>query len=303
MESGLSDEGYPVYKQEVVTYVANLLKHSLEITERTSDGWKNYRYVKGTASSVYGGTDLATALRAKINGTMGSYTAAAGKNLVGTWADVSGNIASYYDAAYFLLNSIFVSGSYNVEQDDYDYLVLSAGPDSKSADKVYVFDGGFATSATPSSAAMAIDYNTTDHTIQNTSAAGKAHFVYEGTNTTTLNPFLPVTDRNTASGMTMNPYYQDDGVINGVKKQTTKDTLYQRNYNFAMVSEGEFVYHADDELFFEFEGDDDVYLFINDELVMDIGSAHSIDGVRFELNDYVNAAKTAKTERSVFLMP
>ena len=36
LESGLSDEGYPVYKQEVVTYVANLLKHSLEIPERTS---------------------------------------------------------------------------------------------------------------------------------------------------------------------------------------------------------------------------------------------------------------------------
>lgn len=291
LESGLSKEGYPVYKQEVVTYVANLLKHSLKIPERTSDGWKNYRYVKGTASSVYGNTDLATALRAKINGTMGSYAAASGKNLVGTWAEVGGNIASYYDAAYFLLNSIFVSGSYNVEQDDYDYLVLSAGTDSNTGDKVYVFDGGFTTSSTPASASMAIDYNATNHTIQNTSAAGKTHFVYEGTSTTTLNPFPPVTDRNTEDGMTKNPYYQDDGVINGVKKQTTKDTLYKRNFGFAMVSEGEFVYHADDELFFDFEGDDDVYLFINNELVMDIGSAHSIDGVRFELNDYVNAAK------------
>lgn len=291
LESGLSAEGYPVYKEEVVTYLAGLLKHSLEITERTSDGWKNYRYVQGTASSVYGGTDLATALRTRINGTTGSYAAASAKDLVGTWAEVGGNIASYYDAAYFLLNSIFYSGSYNVEQDDYNYLVLSAGTDSTTGDKVYVFDGGFSTSSTPASASMAIDYNTTNGTIQNTSAAGKSHFVYEGTSTTTLNPFLPVTDRNTASGMTITPYYQDDGVINGVKKQTTKDTLYQRNFGFAMVSEGEFVYHADDELFFEFEGDDDVYLFINGELVMDIGSAHSIDGVRFNLNDYVNAAK------------
>ncbi|MBQ3177594.1 MAG: fibro-slime domain-containing protein [Clostridia bacterium] len=291
LESGLSEEGYPVYKQEVVTYVANLLEHSLKISERTSDGWKNYRYVKGTTSSVYGGTDLATALRTRINGNKGSYAAASGKDLVGTWEEVQRNIATYYDAAYFILNSIFVPGSYNVEKKDYNYLVLSAGTDTESGDKVYVFDGGFATSSTPASAQMAIDYKTTDHTIQNTSAAGKAHFVYEGTSTTTLNPFLPITDRNTASGMTKSPYYQDDGVINSVKKQTTKDTLYQRNFGFAMVSEGEFVYHADDELFFEFEGDDDVYLFINNELVMDIGSAHSIDIVRFELNDYVNAAK------------
>ena len=291
LESTLSAEGYPVYKEEVVAYLAGLLKHSLEITERTSDGWKNYRYVKGTASSIYGGTDLATALRTKINGTTGSYAAASAKDLVGTWSEVSGNIASYYDAAYFLLNSIFVSGSYNEEQDDYDYLVLSAGTDSKSEDKIYVFDGGFSTSSTPSSASSAVQYDETNNTIQNTTAAGKAHFVYEGSNTTTLNPFLPVTDKNNEDGQTINPYYQDDGVINGIKKQTNKDTLYQRNYNFAMVSEGEFVYHEEDELFFEFEGDDDVYLFINGELVMDIGSAHSIDSVRFELNDYVNAAK------------
>lgn len=289
LQSGLSSEGYPVYKEEVVTYVAKLLQHSLEISERTSDGWKNYRYIKGTASSVYGGTDLATALRTKINKNLGSYAAASGKDLIGTWAEVGGNIASYYDAAYFLLNSIFIPGSYNVPQDDYNYLILSAGTDSQSGDKTYVFDGGF--TATSKSTTPAINYNTNDKTIQNSSAAYKSHFYYDSSNTTTLNPFLPITDRNNETGMTKTPYYQDDGVINGVKGQTTKDTLFKRNFGFAMVSEGEFVYHADDELFFEFEGDDDVYLFINGELVMDIGSAHSIDGVRFALNDYVNAAK------------
>lgn len=291
LKSSLSKDGNPEYKEEVVTYMANLLKHSLEISERTSDGWKNYRYVKGTASSIYGGTDLATALRTRINKNMGSYSAASGKNLVGTWSECQGNIASYYDAAYFLLNSIFVNGSYNDPQDDYDYLVLSAGTDSDSGDKVYVFDGGFTTSSTPASAKMAIDYNATDGTIQNSSAAGKTHFVYQGTSTTTLNPFLPVTDKNNAEGQTKSVYYQDDGLLN---KTEGKDSYVNRDFNFALYSSGEFVYHADDELFFDFEGDDDVYLFINDELVMDIGSAHSIDGVRFELNDYVNQAKAGK---------
>ncbi|MBQ8814939.1 MAG: fibro-slime domain-containing protein [Lachnospiraceae bacterium] len=288
LQSALSAEGYPVYKEEVVTYVANLLKHSLEIPERTSDGWKNYRYVKGTSSSVYGGTDLATALRSHINGNMGSYAAAGGKKLVGTWEECEGNIASYYDAAYFLLNSIFVPGSYNTPQDTYDYLVLSAGTDAETNEKVYVFDGGFTTSATPESAEMAIDYNEEARSIKNISAAGKSHFVYEGSSTTTLNPFLPVTDRNSADGQTHSVYYQDDGILNTAE---TKDTYVNRNFNYVMVSKGEFVYHAEDDLFFNFEGDDDVYLFINGELVMDLGSAHSIDVAKFSLNDYVNAAK------------
>lgn len=281
LESTLSENGYPVYKKEVVDYVAGLLKHSLEIPERTN-GWKNYRYIN---------SDLAGQLRSKIDSKVGSYADASSKKLVGTWDEVGGNIASYYDAAYFLLNSIFVPNSYNELQDDYNYLVLSAGTDKESGDKVYVFDGGFATSQDTGAAKMAIEYNTTNGTIQNNSAAGKAHFYYETANTTTRYPFLPVTNKNTVDGMTKTPYYQDDGVINGVKKEEEKDTLYKRNFGFAMVSEGEFVYHADDELFFEFEGDDDVYLFINNELVMDIGSAHSIDSVRFKLNDYVNAAK------------
>ncbi|MBR5126531.1 MAG: fibro-slime domain-containing protein [Oscillospiraceae bacterium] len=301
LESAMGENGYPVYKKDVVDYLAALLQHSLEITERTSDGWKNYRYIKGTASSVYGGTDLATALRNKINKNLGSYDDSAKKNLVGTWAEVAGNITSYYDAAFFMLNSIFVPGSYNEPQDDFDYLVLSAGTDKETGDTVYVFDAGFANTASPNAdTKAAINYvgnDNPDRYIQNTSAAGKAHFYYEWgdevtkQHSTTLNPFLPIIDRNTADGMTKSPYYQDDGVIQGVKKQTTKDTLYQRNFNYALVSEGVFTYYADDELFFEFEGDDDVYLFINNELVMDIGSAHSLDKVRFKLNDYVNAAK------------
>lgn len=288
LESSLSEDGYPVYKQEAVEYLAGLLEHSLEIPERTSDGWKNYRYIKGTPSEIYGGTDLATALRTRINGNTGSYSEAASKDLIGTWTEVSGNISSYHDAAYFLLNNIFRPNSYNEPQNTYDHLILSAGTDNKTGEKAYIFDAGFTTSSTPSSAQMAIDYNTTDKTIKNTDATGKTHFVYEGTSTTTLNPFLPVTDKNNASDQTVSPYYQDDGVLS---TNTTKDTYVNRNFNFALTSYGEFIYRADKELFFDFEGDDDVYLFINGELVMDIGSAHSIDTVHFEVNDYVNWAK------------
>lgn len=303
LESTLSEDGYPVYKEEVVSYLAYLLQYSLEIPERTTDGWKNYRYVKGTASSVYGGTDLATAIRNRIktnttSDKLGNYSDTSKKNLIGTWSKVSGNITTYFDAAYFLLNSIFVSGSYNEPQNDYNYLVLSAGTDTKTDKKAYVFDGGFTIgtdSSEPDTIKSAVEYNTTAKTIQNSSLMdGKARFFYDEDSpqsTTTLNPFLPITTKNNSTGQTNTTYYQDDGVINTVQGKTTQDTLKNRNYNFALVSEGNFVYHEDDELFFDFEGDDDVYLFINGELVMDIGSAHSIDSVRFELNDYVRAAK------------
>lgn len=282
LESSLSPEGYPVYKEEVVTYVAELLQHSLTIPERT-DGWKNYRYIKGTPSDTYGGVDIATALRQRITGGLGSYDASKAKTLIGEWNEVQGSIETYYDAAYFLLNSVAVNGSYNKPQNTYNYLVLSAGTDTVTGHKVHVFDAGFAnTTDTQNTTPAAIDYNTDKKTIQNSSAIGKAHFYYVTNSTTTLNPFLPVT------GQTQTVYYQDDGTRN---PDTVKDTLVNRNFNYLLKSSGEFVYHADDELFFDFEGDDDVYLFINGELVMDIGSAHSIDGVRFYLNDYVNAAK------------
>lgn len=296
LESGLKN-GYPVYKKEVVEYVAGLLQEALAIEKRNDDGWLNYRYIQGTASDVYGGTDLATALRQKITGDLGSYEDSAGKNLVGTWSGVSNNITTYMDAAYFLLNSIFVSGSYNKEQSEYDYLMLSAATDEETGDKVYVFDGGFSNAAGESTVA----YDTSNRTIRNTAGSTcKREFAFayvssSNTNSwTTYYPFIPISNRNNANGQTQTPYYQDDGVINTISGQVQGDTLKNRNYGFAMVSEGEFTYYANDELFFEFEGDDDVYLFINDELVLDLGSAHSIDGYRFELNDYVEAAKAGK---------
>lgn len=288
LESSLGADGYPVYKEEVVSYVAGLLEASLSIPERTSDGWKNYKYIRGTASARYGGVDLATALRNQITGGLGSYEDSKNKELIGTWETVGKNIKTYHDAAYFLLNNIFRDGFYNEVQDNYDYLVLSAGEDAELGKKAYGFDGGFTTSSDTSQARSAVNYDKTKRTIQNSSAAGKTHFYFEGNTATTLNPFLPITDKNNSAGQTISTNYQDDGVLS---TGTIKDTLVNRNYNFVMVSEGEFVYHADDELFFDFEGDDDVYLFINGELVMDIGSAHSIDGARINVNDYVNAAK------------
>lgn len=278
--------GLPVYKEDTVDYVAQLLQKSLTISYNSAEGYRSYSYVDGAPSERYGGVDLATWLRKHITGDMGSYAASQSKKLVGTWDECKNNITTYYDAAYFLLNSIFVAGSYNTLMSDYNYLVLSKGTTTDGRE-TYIFDAGFSNSADANSASSSVEYDTANGTIRNTSAAGKTEFCYEGNAWTTFYPFLPIVDGsgNNTNGVTTTPYFKDPGV------QETNPNLgnyVNRNFNFALVSEGEFVYHEEDNLFFDFEGDDDVYLFINNKLVMDIGGAHSISKETVELNDYKN---------------
>ena len=282
--------GLPVYKEDTVDYVAQLLQKSLTISYNSAEGYRSYSYVDGAPSERYGGVDLATWLRKHITGE-GSYADSKTKQLVGTWDECKNNIKTYYDAAYFLLNSIFVAGSYNTPMNDYNYLVLSKGT-ATDGRETYIFDAGFSDNAGKCS----VQYDSANGTIRNTSAAGKTEFCYQewkdssGTTQqswTTFYPFLPIVDGsgNNTNGVTTTPYFKDPGV------QETNPNLgnyVNRNFNFALVSEGEFVYHEEDNLFFDFEGDDDVYLFINNKLVMDIGGAHSISKETIELNDYKN---------------
>ncbi len=298
LQGSLNEDGNPEYKEQVVGYLAGLLQNTLAIPEyNDATGWKNYRYI---------GSDVAWSIRTKITGkqkgqtyaasefTLGSYAATvAKKNSLLNKTITQADIKTCYDAAYYLLNNIFIADTYNEPQTYYNYLVLSAGTDSTTGKKTYVFDGGF-TSAANANATSSIEYNKENKTIQNTNANAKAGYQYtdKDQETTNLYPFTPVTAKNNAAGQTKTPYYQDDGTR--INTAGTGDSIVNRNFSFAMVSEGEFVYHAEDELFWEFEGDDDVYLFINGQLVMDMGAAHSVSSIRFNLNDYVKLARAGQ---------
>ena len=350
LEHGLVD-GRPVYRQETVEYVADLLYKTLIIPPFDADGDYNYNYVKGSTSSQFAidlngnGTvgdkldlngdgyketdeaklDLATALRyclgiqftigkdkgafARTTGAtdsgLGTYAATEAKahGLIGTFSNCRGNIRTCMDAAYFLLNNIFVENSYNQKQNDYGYLVLSHAT-MDSGKEAYVFDAGYSTgdsnystenkditASTAYNSSSALQYSPFSNgngTISLGTVGSKDLFYYGDTAKTTRFPFLPVTSATGEyAGETKSPYYVDPGVM-GVSKEG--DTYVNRNYNYVMQANGEFLFDADDDLFFEFEGDDDVYLFINNELVLDIGGAHSITNVAFNMNDYVEMA-------------
>ncbi len=259
---------------------------------------------------------------AKADKLKGSFRVVAGMdpNSEGKYVN---QITSCMDAAYYLLHNTFVANSYNQVQDDFSYLTLSSAV-TDEGEEVYIFDGGFSQGAEiedlisgklnqtqyKEQTQSAVEYDgynkpngsgTISHSVVNE----KDYFYYSNSGVTTKYPFLPVVDadENTVyEGQTDSYYFAEDGKRSFY---TEHDTYYGRNFNYTMVSNGEFVYHKDDNLFFEFEGDDDVYLFINGELVLDIGGGHSVSTCRFNVNDYVNWAEgvlanpTAYTETDV----
>ena len=260
-------------------------------------------------------------------GTLGSYdeTAAKGDSLMGAFKDCRDEITTCMDAAYYLLNNVFNADSYNQLQDDYSYLTMSSIP-TDNGSTAYIFDAGFSTGesgkegtdgyAQQSQSAVTmspyVSYDSDGNlvrgegtiSLENVNSKDMFYYTwsdyYNSGSITTRFPFVPVTD---AEGDYLgNPddpnyvpgsssyYFVDDCVRSYTEEY---GTYVNRNYNYVLVSNGEFVYRAEDDLFFQFEGDDDVYLFINGELVLDIGGAHSITVAQIDVDDYVNAAREA----------
>lgn len=305
----------PEYRDVTVEYLAKLLQQTLAIPQ-SKDGQYAYNYVNGSDHERYGLRDgqawrgLDDWLRSRMTGTankgldpVGTYAAtyAQRDKLIGTWADCSPYINTFCDAAYYMLNNLFVPGSYNEEQTMFKYLELS-GVKMDDADgnvvDAYVFDSGFTSKGTGANSKTAVYYDTVNKVIRNSNVTGKAHAFYDAKGSyAAAHPFLPVWqtfDMDTQTGTqadTESPYLQDDGVTN--TSEDVPDTYEDRNYNFVMASNGEFKYSYADELFFNFEGDDDVYLFINGQLVLDIGGAHAISQFKIDLNDYVDEARKA----------
>lgn len=70
------------------------------------------------------------------------------------------------------------------------------------------------------------------------------------------------------------------------------------NGNYALRGEAQFIYR--DDLYFEFSGDDDVYMYINGVLALDLGGAHGICTKRVNLKDVAKQCHLTEGEVATF---
>ena len=101
-------------------------------------------------------------------------------------------------------------------------------------------------------------------------------------------------------------FYPIDGLgydaILGDTTDKTNDSGSNRpahpNGNYALRGEAQFVYR--DDLYFEFSGDDDVYMYINGVLALDLGGAHGICTKRVNLKDVAQKCHLTEGEVATF---
>ena len=270
VQTQLDANKHMVYNEKTVDYLAWLLQNTLTVKESNGGNSYNFNYVMGTKAYDDNGTskDLATVLRESITGGTGSYSEAKTKYDGGQLSDAK-NCTTYYDAAYFLLHNTFAdSKGYGQTISNYNSLRLM----KRTADDgstYYCFNSAYNDT----------DYNYDGGYIANTG------FVYDQI-------YNPGWDGISIPALRFDPIGSRGYGINGsiytalLGNTDKKSEFYKKtNYNLTLEGHAQFIYYEDDNLYFTFTGDDDVYLFINGKLVMDLGGGHSISKAKITLND------------------
>lgn len=272
VEATLDKNKRPVYTEAAVTYIANLLQKTLPEVWQNSDGSYNMWYVMGHKLSDLGGTDLATKLRSQITGGLGNYADSKSKYTTGKLEDYT-KITTYFDAAYFLLHNTFDdSTGYGKTVAEYNTLRLVA----KQVDgrTVYVFNSGY--DGTVYDRTTGIIYNTQTDTITARKKGDGTTDEYVRGN------ILPLATFNPIAGMG----YGNSGDTYRKARDGSQQSYYDNtNYNLTLEGHAQFIYYQDADLYFNFTGDDDVYLYINGIRVLDMGGAHSISKAGISLNN------------------
>lgn len=272
VEGTLGNDGKPVYTDATVTYLANYMKKTLEEVWKNSDGSYNLWYVMGTKlfdnNNNYVGNnskatrDLAEVFRQSINGGMGSLDATKAKNIT-----EAKDCRTYFDAAYFLLQNLYGDNTgYGQKVTEYHQINLVKKGD------YYVYNSAYDNSVYDRS--QGVIYNSQTDTVTT-----REDTTYVRGNLQAENRFNPVGD---------NYYGNNSDKYAEIIEPTGKDvTHYYANTNYNMTLEGhaQFVFYEDEDLYFNFTGDDDVYLFINGKKILDMGGAHAIAKCGIKLND------------------
>ncbi len=249
VQERLGVNGMPVYTDDTVKYVASLLASG------------NYNAVSDNRNSVLQDTFLTEGKpRSVLTDTAPTNFSENFKN-----AKTYANIKNAYDLAWYLLNTIYqadtnmttVTGTdtkehsvpiYGMAVDAYKSIVLT-----DNGNGTYSFKAGY--SGNP----KYVDYDRTNGTIS------------QGTGGTATVGFYPLENLG----------YEQPGLLT----KTSVIDGNNRNGDFTLRGESQFVYNKDSNLYFTFTGDDDVYMYINGVLALDLGGAHGRNNKTVNLND------------------
>ena len=248
VQEQLGANGMPIYTDAAVQYVAGLL----------SSGY--YNAMSGSCNAVLQNTFLVSGASRSVLGTSTTKFSDAFKS-----AKTYGNISTAYDLAWYLLNTIYqpdtnmttVTGTdgnqhnvpiYGMGVDTYSSIVLTDNGNGK-----YSFNAGY------SGNVKKVLYDRTNGTISESS---------NGQDTT---GFYPIDGLG----------YEQSGLLS----KTSAINNGNNNGSFTLRGESQFVYEHDKELYFTFTGDDDVYMYINGKLALDLGGAHGRNTKTVNLND------------------
>lgn len=272
VEPMLGTDGKPVYTEATVGYIAQYMQKTLPEKWKNSDGSYNMWYVMGTKlfdnnNNYVGNTgsatrDLAEVFRQCITDGLGSYSDTVAKTL-----NHPKDCRTYYDAAYFLLQSLYSDNAgYGQTVTEYHQINLV------KKGNYYVYNSAYDGSVYDT--AKGVIYNSqTDHV---TTREGTT---YVRGNLQAENRFDPISRM----------YFGNNGnkYLEVVDPNQGDITHYYNNTNYNMTLEGhaQFIFYEDDNLYFNFTGDDDVYLYINGIRVLDMGGAHAISKCGISLND------------------
>lgn len=272
VEARLGADGKPVYTEATVGYIAQYMQKTLPEKWKNSDGSYNMWYVMGTKlfdnnNEYVGNTgsatrDLAEVFRQCINGGLGSMADTRSKTLT-----EAKDCRTYYDAAYFLLQSLYSDNDgYGQTVTEYHQINLV------KKGNYYVYNSAYDGSVYDV-ASGAIYNSQTDHV---TTREGTT---YVRGNLQAENRFDPISRK----------YFGNNGnkYLEVVDPNQGDITHYYNNTNYNMTLEGhaQFIFYEDDNLYFNFTGDDDVYLYINGIRVLDMGGAHAISKCGISLNN------------------
>lgn len=260
VQEKLGTNGMPVYTDAAVKYVASLLKAGY------------YNEMSGNCNSLIYNTFVASNGSRTIRNTSTSGFSENFEN-----ARTYANITNAYDLAWYLLNTIYQADTNMTTvagTDGQTHSVPIYGMAVNAYKSIVLTDNGTGTYS------FEAGYSGTKKDVRYDRESGT---IYNGTNVGDESGFYPLENLG----------YEQPGLLT-----TTSAVGATHNGGFTLRGESQFVYNKDSNLYFTFTGDDDVYMYINGVLALDLGGAHGRNSKTVNLND-LDATKYGLKEGQV----